>query len=108
MESYRGKGDTVIGDGAWIGMRAMIMPGVTLGEGAIVAANAVVTRDVPPYAVAGGNPARVLRLRFPEDTVARLLTLRIYAWPEEKFERLSRYIFNTDIDALEDAAGRNR
>ena len=60
-QSYQGKGDTVIGDAAWIGMRAMIMPGVTIGEGAVIAANSVVTKDVPPYTVVAGSPAKPVK-----------------------------------------------
>lgn len=62
--SYVPKGDTRLGDGCWLGMRAMIMLGVTIGEGAIIAAGSVVTRDVDPYTVVGGNPARPIASRF--------------------------------------------
>ncbi len=64
-DAYEFRGDTVLHDGCWLGMRAMIMPGVTLGEGAVVAAGAVVTKDVPPYAVVGGNPAKIIKYRLP-------------------------------------------
>ncbi len=104
QEAYVGKGDTVIGDGAWIGMRAMIMPGVTIGEGAVVAAGAIVTKDVSPYAVVAGNPAKPLRKRFPDDVVQRLLALDIYGWDRDKFDGLKRFITALDIDALEAAA----
>ena len=105
-ESYQGKGPTVIGDGAWIGMRAMIMPGVTIGEGAIVAANSVVTRDVAPYAVVGGNPAKPIRTRFSPAVIERLLALKVYDWPEAKFDTLKRQLCIADIDALEAASRR--
>lgn len=68
-EAYVSKGDTVIGDGVWIGMRAMIMPGVKIGEGAVVAANSVVTKDVEPYCIVGGNPAVVIK----KDLMTKLL-----------------------------------
>lgn len=100
-EAYVGKGDTVIGDGAWLGMRSMIMPGVHIGEGAIIVANAVVTREVEPYSMVGGNPAKLLCHRFPEDIIARLLALRIYDWPEAKFSDLLIYMCDNDIDRLE-------
>nr|WP_199064841.1 CatB-related O-acetyltransferase [Chromobacterium sp. ASV5] len=103
-ESYQGKGDTVIADGAWIGMRAMLMPGVTIGEGAIVAAGSVVTRDVEPYSVVGGSPASLIRHRFAPDVIARLLALRLYDWPEAKFQALKREICAADIAALEAAS----
>lgn len=102
-ESYQSKGDTRLEDGCWIGMRAMIMPGVTVGEGAIVAANSVVSRDVPPYTIVGGTPAKPIRLRFSQETVDRLLTLGIYNWSEDKFNALKDLICNSDIDALEKA-----
>ncbi|MBW3695165.1 CatB-related O-acetyltransferase [Vibrio sp. T187] len=102
-EAYQSKGDTQIHDGAWIGMRAMIMPGVTLGEGAIVAANSVVTRDVPPYAVVGGSPATIIKYRFDEETIETLLALEIYEWPEAKFNALKRHLCSSDLDGLKQA-----
>ncbi len=68
-EAYEGRGETVIGDGAWIGMRAMIMPGVKIGEGAVIAANSVVTKDVEPYSVVGGSPAKAIKLRFEPEII---------------------------------------
>lgn len=106
VSAYRGKGDSVIGDGVWIGMRAMIMPGVRLGEGAVVAAGAVVTRDVEPYRIVGGVSAGVVGLRFSEDDIVRLMTLRIYDWPERKFEALKDLICSHDVAALEIASLR--
>lgn len=102
--AYQGKGPTTLGDGAWIGMRAMIMPGVTIGEGAVVATNSVVTRDVAPYSVVGGNPAQCIKNRFADSVIARLLALKIYDWPAEKFQRLQPLLCACDIDALERAA----
>ena len=102
--SYQAKGPTTIGDGAWIGMRAMLMPGVTSGEGAIIAAGAVVTRDVAPYTVAGSNPAQPIKKRFSDDVIARLLALQVYGWPAEKMQRLQPLLCAADIDALERAA----
>lgn len=99
-EAYRGAGDTRIGDGAWIGMRAMIMPGVSIGEGAVVASGAIVTKDIAPYAIVAGTPAVTVRSRFDQDTVAKLLGLGIYEWPSEKFEALRHLISAADIDAL--------
>ncbi|AXE34923.1 CatB-related O-acetyltransferase [Chromobacterium phragmitis] len=104
VEAYKSKGDTVIGDGAWIGMRAMIMPGVTIGEGAIVAAGSVVVQDVEPYAIVGGNPAGLIRHRFAPEVVSRLRALDIYAWPEGKFEALRDAVCAADIEKLEAAS----
>lgn len=103
-EAYQSKGDTHIQDGVWIGMRAMIMPGITLGEGAIVAANSVVTKDVPAYGVVGGNPAKLIKHRFDDKTIKRLLKLNIYSWSPDKFEALKPLICASDIDALENAS----
>ncbi|WP_028111945.1 CatB-related O-acetyltransferase [Ferrimonas kyonanensis] len=102
-EAYQGKGDTHIGSGAWIGMRAMIMPGVTLGEGAVVAANSVVTRSVAPYTMVGGSPAKVIKTRFEQSIIDRLLALGIYEWDQDKFEALKPLLCSNDIDALEAA-----
>lgn len=106
VDSYVGKGDTHIGDGAWLGMRAMIMPGVRIGEGAIVAANSVVTRDVEPYSVVAGSPASVVKYRFNPDIIATLLALNIYDWPEEKFAALKPYLCASDIQPLVEAEAR--
>ncbi|MGF1841627.1 CatB-related O-acetyltransferase [Vibrio clamense] len=103
-EAYIGKGDTFIHDGAWLGMRSMVMPGVTIGEGAIVAANSVVTKDVAPYSVVGGTPAKLVKYRFDESIIAELLKMRIYDWPLEKFEVLKRYLCASDIQQLKSAA----
>ncbi|MBT9474146.1 MAG: CatB-related O-acetyltransferase [Pseudomonadota bacterium] len=100
LEAYQGKGDTVIADGAWIGMRAMLMPGVTLGEGAIVASGAIVTKDVAPYMIVAGNPATPVRSRFEARTVERLLELKIYEWPQAKFDALRPMVCAADIEAL--------
>ncbi len=101
--SYEGKGDTRIGDGAWIGMRAMIMPGIQIGEGAIVASGAIVTKNVAPYSVVAGNPAKVVKKRFSDATIERLLALHVYDLPAETFERIKPLLCNVDIDALESA-----
>ncbi|CAI0707028.1 Chloramphenicol acetyltransferase [Serratia proteamaculans] len=101
--AYQPKGDTRLGDGCWIGMRAMLMPGVTIGEGAVVAAGSIVTADVEPYAIVGGNPARPIKLRFSPQTIARLLALRIYDLSTEEFARVQPWLADNDIAALERA-----
>jgi virginiamycin A acetyltransferase len=98
------KGDTVVGDDVWIGMEALVMPGVTIGPGAIVAARSVVARDVPPYAIVAGNPARVVRLRFPEAVIDELLAIAWWNWPVEKVTRNLKAIMGADLDALRRAA----
>ncbi len=99
-EAYIGKGDTHIHDGAWIGMRAMIMPGVTIGEGAIVAANSVVSKNVEPYGIVGGTPAQHLKYRFEPKVIEQLLSLKIYQWSEKKFEALRPLLCQSSIDKL--------
>lgn len=84
-------------------MRAMLMPGVTIGEGAVVAAGSIVTADVEPYAIVGGNPARPIKLRFTPETIAGLLALRIYDLSAEDFARVQPWLADNDIAALERA-----
>ena len=77
------------------------MPGVTIGEGAVVAAGAVVTKNVPPYAVVGGNPARLIKYRFPEDEITRILALKLYDLPEEKLVAIQPLLSSGEITTLE-------
>ncbi|WP_338762800.1 CatB-related O-acetyltransferase [Massilia sp. METH4] len=99
------KGDTVIGNDVWIGYDALIMPGVRIGDGAIVAARSVVTSDVPPYAIVGGNPARVVRERFDAATVRRLAAIAWWDRPADWVTAHLGLIRGGDVDALERAAG---
>lgn len=99
------KGDTVIGNDVWIGYDVLIMPGVTIGDGAIVAARSVVTADVPPYTIAGGNPAQPLRARFDADTVRRLQAIAWWDRPAEWISAHLPLIRGGDVTALEHAAG---
>lgn len=77
------RGDTVVGNDVWLGYRSLVMPGVTIGDGAIIAAGSVVTADVPPYTVVGGNPAKPIRQRFTDTEVAQLLAAAWWDWPVE-------------------------
>ncbi|MEQ8965786.1 MAG: CatB-related O-acetyltransferase [Azospirillaceae bacterium] len=95
------KGDTVIGNDVWLGHDCMIMPGVTLGDGAIVATRAVVAGDVPPYAVVAGNPARVIRRRFDDAAIDRLLALKWWDWDIATITRAIPALAGADLDALE-------
>lgn len=94
------KGDTVVGNDVWLGIEAMVMPGVSIGDGAIVAARAVVTKDVPPYSLVAGNPARVVKRRFPQPVIDALLAIRWWDWPLEKIEANVAAIQGADIAAL--------
>jgi virginiamycin A acetyltransferase len=99
-DSWPNKGDTIVGNDVWIGYQATIMPGVRIGDGAIVATRSVVTRDVPPYAVVGGNPVQVIRMRFESDAVARLLEIRWWDWDIARVTRNVRAICGGDVDLL--------
>jgi len=94
------KGDTIVGNDVWIGYQALIMPGVKIGDGAIVAAGSVVSSDVPPYTVVAGNPARAVRRRFPEAVVDALLAIAWWNWPVEKITRNLERIVGADVEAL--------
>ncbi|MBI5485700.1 MAG: Vat family streptogramin A O-acetyltransferase [Deltaproteobacteria bacterium] len=94
------KGDTVVGNDVWIGFEALIMPGVKIGDGAIVAARSVVAADVPPYTVVAGNPARAVRRRFPVAVVDALLKIAWWDWPVEKITRNLKRIVASDVEAL--------
>jgi virginiamycin A acetyltransferase len=98
------KGDTTVGNDVWIGADALILPGVTIGDGAIIAASSVVSRDVAPYAIVAGNPASERRRRFEPEIVTRLLALRWWDWPIDRIGRNLAAIRGADIDALEKAA----
>ncbi len=84
--AWDNKGDIVVGSDVWIGYEAVILAGVTIGDGAIIGTRAVVTKDVPPYTIVGGVPARPIRKRFDDHTIAKLLELRWWDWPEEKIK----------------------
>ncbi len=86
-DAWDNKGDIVVGNDVWIGYEAVILSGVTVGDGAVIGARAVVTKDVPPYTIMGGVPARPIRRRFDEATVETLLRLRWWDWPKEKIAR---------------------
>ena len=97
-------GSITIGNDVWIGYEAVILSGVTIGDGAIIGTRAVVTKDIPPYTIVGGVPAKPIRRRFDEETVARLEELRWWDWEEEKIRRNITAIQSGDIEALYHAA----
>jgi virginiamycin A acetyltransferase len=94
------KGDTVIGNDVWLGYDVLVMPGVKIGDGAIVAARSVVVGDVAAYSVVGGNPARFIKRRFPDEVVAELLAIQWWDWPAEKIARNLPAIVGADLAAL--------
>ena len=95
--AWDNKGDIVVGNDVWIGYEAVIM-----ADGAVIAARAVVTKDVPPYTIVGGTPAREIRKRFDEETIARLLELQWWDWPTEKIRRSLPYIMGKNCGSLSD------
>ncbi len=95
--TYPNRGDITVGNDVWIGYRAVIMAGVTIGDGAIVGACSVVTKDVPPYTIVGGNPAREIRRRFSEEEIARLLELRWWDWPIEQITERVQWLTGKHI-----------
>ncbi len=97
------RGDTVIGNDVWIGREAVFMPGVRVGNGAIIASHAVVSADIPDYAIVAGNPARVVKMRHDHDTVERLLAIGWWNWPAEKVTRHLDAITGSDLAKLEQA-----
>lgn len=103
QQAYITRGDTHLDNGCWIGMRAMLMPGVTIGEGAIVAAGSVVTTNVEPYTIVAGNPARLVRQRFEPSVISRLLALNIYRLSAVEFAVIRPYLTANNIDELERA-----
>ncbi|QIS08749.1 CatB-related O-acetyltransferase [Nocardia arthritidis] len=94
------RGDTVVGNDVWIGNGVTVMPGVRIGNGAIVSTGSVVTGDVPDYGIVGGNPARLIRTRYPAEDVARLLALAWWDWPLEHITEHVRIIMSGSIDDL--------
>lgn len=86
------KGDTVVGNDVWIGTNVTIMPGVHIGDGAIIASNATVTRDVPLYSIVGGNPAKEIKKRFSEDKIKELLEMQWWNWDIEKITNNLKYL----------------
>lgn len=91
-ESWDNKGNIVIGNDVWIGFEAIVLAGVTIGDGAIIGTRAVVTKDIPPYTIVGGIPAKPIRKRFSDNDIASLLMLRWWDWPFDKISASMKYI----------------
>ncbi|HEX6965492.1 MAG TPA: Vat family streptogramin A O-acetyltransferase [Gemmatimonadaceae bacterium] len=98
------KGDTIVGNDVWIGYDALVMPGVAIGNGAIVASRSVVTSDVPAYTIVGGNPAKPVKQRFAPDVIDVLQSIAWWDWPIEKITRHLDVIVSADVDALRRSA----
>ncbi len=98
--NYPSKGDTLIGNDVWIGYGVTIMPGIKVGDGAIIATKSVVTKDVAPYAIVGGNPAREIKKRFSDEMINQLLNLAWWNWPIEKITQHVNDLTGNDIYRL--------
>lgn len=100
-DSWDNKGDIIIGNDVWLGFESVIMQGVTIGDGAIIGSRAVVTKDIPPYTVVGGIPARPIKKRFCDETVEKLLALKWWDWDEERIRKNLDRIQTGEVDFLE-------
>ena len=100
-KNYPSKGDTIIGNDVWIGFNATIMPGVTIGDGAIIASNATVTKNVAPYTMVGGNPAKEIKKRFTDDQIETLLRLQWWDWPIEKITKNVQHLTGENLNVLD-------
>jgi chloramphenicol O-acetyltransferase type B len=96
----RTKGDVTIGNDVWIGTEALILSGVSIGDGAVVAARSVVAVDIEPYSIVAGVPARLIRKRFDDATIARLLAIAWWEWSDEAIDELLPLLVGPDIDAF--------
>jgi len=99
-KEYPSKGDTIIGNDVWIGYNATIMAGVKVGDGAIIATNSTVVKDVPAYTIVGGNPATVIKKRFPDEQIAALLKLQWWNWSIEKITANIQKLTGNDVEEL--------
>lgn len=99
-KSYPSKGDTVVGNDVWIGYKTTIMPGVQIGDGAIIAAHSVVTKDIPSYSIVGGNPAKEIKKRFSKEQIADLLVAKWWDWPIERITAHVQDLTSGDLSFL--------
>lgn len=97
---YIPSGDTIIGNDVWIGMEAMIMPGIQIGDGAIIGARSIVTHNVPPYTIVAGNPARIIRKRFNNDAISMLLEMKWWNWSDEQLKSALPLLTSSEIESL--------
>lgn len=98
--AWDNKGDIIIGNDVWIGYEAVILAGVTIGDGAIIGTRAVATKDVPPYTIVGGVPAKPIKRRFPEETISALLEIQWWNWSEERIARNIGAIQSGNLEQL--------
>ena len=106
MEELPMKGDTVIQNDVWIGYNSLIMPGVKIGNGSIIASNSVVVRDIEPYSIVGGNPAKLIRKRFDSDVIDLLETIKWWDWPIEKITANLEILTSNDVSKLREMSNK--
>lgn len=102
LEVYPNKGNIIIGNDVWIGMEATIMPGVSIGDGSIIGACSLVTKDVPPYVIALGNPAQIIRKRFDDKIIEKLLRLKWWDWDIQKITDNISFLYANDEEKLQE------
>ena len=107
-KAWDNKGDIVLGNDVWTGFESVIMSGVTIGDGAIIGARAVVTKDVPPYTIVGGVPARPIRKRFPDEMISVLMALRWWDLPADSIAGCIKFIQAGDLESLKKMAQSGR
>nr|WP_315153011.1 CatB-related O-acetyltransferase [uncultured Flavobacterium sp.] len=96
-KQYPSKGNTIIGNDVWIGYNATILPGITIGDGAIIAANTTVSKDVLPYSIVGGNPSKIIKKRFTDEKIETLLELKWWDW---HIEKITKHVADLTGDAI--------
>jgi len=99
-KNYPKKGDIIIGNDVWIGYNATVMAGVTIGDGAVIAANSTVIKDVDTYSIVGGNPAKEIKKRFSKDIIKRLLELKWWNWDIEKITKNIQHLTGDEIEKI--------
>ena len=102
------KGDVTIGNDVWIGTEAIIMSGVIIGDGAVIGARALVTKNMPPYAIVVGNPALVIKKRFDKETIQHLLEVKWWEWEDARIEKALHWLLNNDIKGFLEAVEKNK
>ena len=99
-KAHKLKGDTVIGNDVWIGAEAMIMPGVKISDGAVIGARSLVTKDIGPYEIWGGNPAKLIKKRFCDEDIEKLLQIKWWDWSLDEIKANLDLIRSSDVDSL--------
>jgi virginiamycin A acetyltransferase len=100
LEDAESKGDTVVGNDVWFGRECTILPGIKVGDGAVIAAHSVVVQDVPPYAIVGGNPSKLIKYRFSQDIIDELLKVKWWEWDLERIKQNHAILMGHDIEKL--------